>query len=79
MRYLATVLILVMMTALTQAKEAGKVRPTTRPKDPAKASATSPDKASATPPGKLLFSSGASDKPHRKTVQTIIPDICKGC
>ena len=71
MRYLATVLILVMTTALTQAKEAGKVRPTTPPKDPAKASATSPDK--------LLFSSGASDKPHRKTVQTIIPDICKGC
>jgi hypothetical protein len=71
MRHLATVLIFVVTTALTQAKEAGEVRPTPPPKDSPKESVTTPDK--------LLLPQGPRDKTRGKTVETIIPDICKGC
>jgi hypothetical protein len=71
MRHLVTVLIFVMTTALTQAKEVGEARPTAPPKDPPKWSVTTPDK--------LLLPQGARDKARGKTVETIIPDICTGC
>jgi len=71
MRSLVTVLILVMATALAQAKQAGDGRPTARPKDPPKSSITTSDQ--------LQAPRGARSKSHGKTVETIIPDICSGC
>ena len=71
MRQLMTVLIFVAATALTQAKEAAKVRPATPPKDP--------PKSSVTPSDKLLLPDGARNKARGKSVETIIPDICKSC
>jgi hypothetical protein len=70
MRHLMTVSTFAMAAALTQAKEAGEIRPAAPPKDPPKSSVTTPDK--------LLLPQGARDKARGKTVETIIPDICTG-
>lgn len=65
MRHLVTVLILVMATGLTQARQGGDRRPDT-PKVPPKSSVT---------PDKLLWPQGD----HEKARGNIIPDICSGC
>jgi len=70
MRQLVAILIFAMATA-AQAKQDRDARSTARPKDPPKASATTPDR--------LLRPQGARDKARGKTVETIIPDICTGC
>jgi hypothetical protein len=71
MRHLMMIFIFVMATGLTQAKEAGEARPASSPRDSPKSSATTPDK--------LLLPQDARDKARGKTVETVIPDICKGC
>jgi hypothetical protein len=71
MRQLMTVLIFIAGTSLTLAKEAAEVRPAAPPKDPPKSSVTTPDK--------LLLPKGVRAKAPGKSVETIIPDICKGC
>ena len=71
MRHLLTVLILVIATALAQAREARESRSTTRAKNPPQSSLTSSDRP--------LTHQGARDKARGKTAETIIPDICRGC
>jgi len=71
MRQLVIFLIFAMATTVVQAKQDGDARPTVRPKDP--------PKASATPPDRLLWPRDARDKARGKSVETIIPDICNGC
>ena len=70
MRQLVAILIFAMAT-VAQAKQDGDARPTGRPKDPPKATATTPDR--------LLWPQDARDRARGKTVETIIPDICTGC
>lgn len=69
MRHLVTALIFFAAAALAQAKEAG--RPAPPPKHQPKSSVITPDK--------LLLPQGARDNARGKAVETIIPDICKGC
>jgi|tagenome__1003787_1003787.scaffolds.fasta_scaffold20792088_1 hypothetical protein len=74
MRYLPTVLILVLLvmaTALAQARQAREGRPTARPKEPPQSSLTSSDRSPRP--------QGARDKARGQIVETIIPDICRGC
>jgi hypothetical protein len=71
MRYLGTVLMLVMATALAHAKQVGETQSTARPRDPPKSSITTPDR--------LLMPQGVRHKARGKTLETMIPDICTGC
>jgi hypothetical protein len=70
MRQLVAILLFA-MTTVAQAKQDGDARPTGRPKESPKATATAPNR--------LLWPQDARGKARGKTVETIIPDICTGC
>ena len=71
MRRLVTVLFFIMATTAAQAKQDEDVRHRGGPKDPPKASVTNPDRS--------LSPQESHDKGRTKSVETLIPDICKGC
>jgi hypothetical protein len=71
MRCLLAALMLVMATALAQAKQAGEDRSTVRPKDPPKPPITTRDGLPMPP--------DARHKGRGRSAETMIPDICTGC
>jgi len=75
MRYLGTVLILVIAPDLAHAKQVGETQATARSRDPPR----DPPKSSITTPDRLLMPQGVRHKARGKTVETMIPDICTGC